>query len=70
MGVMLIDPVAYLQARYIRLFMKRHNLNPQQFLALNKKKDVIDFLRLGYESFHLTGDEGVLQELDLYVYES
>jgi hypothetical protein len=68
MGVKLVDPVVYLQARYVRLFMGRHGLNPQQFLALNKEKDIIGFLREGYEPFHLTGDEGVLEELDAYVY--
>ena len=68
MGVRLVDPVAYLQARYVRMFMMRHNLSPQQFLALDKEKDIIGFLRLGYEPFHLTGDEGVLEELDAYVY--
>ena len=68
MGVRLVDPVVYLQARYVRMFMTRHNLSPQQFLALNKEKDIVGFLRLGYEPFHLTGDEGVLEELDAYVY--
>jgi len=30
--------------------------------------DIIGFLRIGYEPFHLTGDEGVLEELDAFVY--
>ena len=63
----IIDPVVFLQAHFSRLFMERHNLTPQEFLALNKKKDIIRFLRIGYEPFHLTGDEGVLEELDNYV---
>ena len=48
--------------------MERHGLTPQEFLELNKKKDIIGFLRIGYEPFHLTGDEGVLEELDEYVF--
>lgn len=64
----LIDPVAFLQSHFSRLFMERHNLTPNEFLALDRKKDIIGFLRLGYEPFHLTGDEGVLEELDNYVY--
>jgi len=63
----IIDPVVFLQAHFSRLFMERHNLTPQEFLTLNKKKDIIGFLRIGYEPFHLTGDEGVLEELDNYV---
>ena len=64
----IIDPVVFLQAHFIRAFMSRHGLTLQEFLALDKDKDIIGFLRLGYEPFHLTGDEGVLEELDAYVY--
>lgn len=66
----LIDPVAFLQIHISRLFMERHNLLPDAFLALDEQKDILGFLRMGYEPFHLTGDEGVLEELDEYVYGS
>ena len=66
----IIDPVVFLQAHFCILFMDRHKLLPQEFLELQKKKDILRFLRIGYESFHLTGDEGVLEELDAYVYGS
>ena len=64
----IIDPVIFLQAHFIILFMERHGLSPKDFLDLNAQKDILGFLRLGYEPFHLTGDEGVLEELDAYVY--
>jgi hypothetical protein len=64
----LIDPIAFLQIHISRLFMERHNLLPNDFLALDQQKDILGFLRLGYEPFHLTGDEGILEELDAYVY--
>ena len=64
----IINPVAFLQVHFSRLFMARHNLTPEEFLELDEKKDIIGFLRLGYEPFHLTGDEGVLEELDAYVF--
>ena len=64
----IIDPVVFLQTRFVRAFMQRHGLTVPEFLALDKEKDIIGFLRLGYEPFHLTGDEGVLEELDAYVY--
>ena len=66
----IIDPVVFLQAHFCILFMERHKLLPQEFLMLNKERDIIGFLRLGYEPFHLTGDEGVLEELDSYVFGS
>jgi len=65
----LIDPIAFLQAHFSRLFMERHGMSPDEFLALDAEKDIIGFLRLCYEPFHLTGDEGVLEELDTYVYD-
>ena len=64
----LIDPVAFLQIHISRLFMERHKLSPDDFLALDAHKDILGFLRLGYEPFHLTGDDGILEELDAYVY--
>jgi hypothetical protein len=64
----LINPVAFLQISISRLFMERHNITPEEFLALDAEKDILGFLRIGYEPFHLTGQEGVLEELDAYVY--
>ena len=64
----LIDPVVFLQIHIVRLFIERHKLSPEDFLALDQQKDIIGFLRLGYEPFHLTGDEGILEELDAYVH--
>jgi len=66
----IIDPVVFLQVHFSRAFMTRHDLTTQEFLALDNEKDIIGFLRIGYEPFHLTGDEGVLEELDAYVYGS
>ena len=64
----IVDQVAYLQARLARLFMERHQLTPEAFLVLNSQKGILRFLRVGYEPFHLTGDEGILEELDAYVF--
>jgi len=66
----IINPVLFLQVHFSRLFMDRHNLTPEAFLELDKQKDIIGFLRESYEPFHLTGDEGVLEELDNYVFSS
>ena len=63
----LIDPVIFLQIHIARLYMERHGLSPEEFLALHGQKDILGFLRLGYEPFHLTGDEGILEELDAYI---
>ncbi|MCL2199242.1 MAG: DUF3791 domain-containing protein [Defluviitaleaceae bacterium] len=64
----IVNPILFLQAHFSRLFMERHSLTPDEFLALDKDKDIIGFIRLSYEPFHLTGDEWVLEEIDRYVF--
>jgi len=64
----LINPIAFLQIHIARLFMARHDLSIETFLAMNAEKDILGFLKLSYEPFHLTGDDGILDELDKYVY--
>ena len=64
----LVNPVTFLQVHVSRLFMERHGLSPETFLAWNAQKDILGFLRLGYEPFHLSGDDGILEELDAYVF--
>ena len=49
--------------------MNRHNLTPLQFVERDKQYHILHFLEIGYEPFHLTGDEGVLDELDAIVTE-
>ena len=64
----MICPISYLQAHFVRLFMERHKMSVNDFLRLNKERDILGFLRTGYEPFHLTGDEGVLEEMDAYAF--
>jgi hypothetical protein len=59
--------VLYLQASIAKLYMKKHGLNVKEFLELDKKFDILGFLKIGYEPFHLTGDMGVLNEVEEYV---
>ena len=62
-----LNQVLYLQTEIAHLYMKRHNLKPSEFLELDRKYGILDFLETGYEPFHLTGQEGVLDEVDEYV---
>ena len=50
-----IDPKIYLQVRTAREYMKVHNLSPAQFVELDDKYKILDYLNIGYESFHLMG---------------
>jgi hypothetical protein len=61
-----IDPVAVMQTQIAGLYRKRHNLSIQEFNDLDRKADILGFIEIGYEPFHLTGEEGILDEVDKY----
>ena len=63
------NDVAYYQIGIARKYMRRHNLTPLQFVERDKLYHILHLLEAGYEPFHLTGDEGVLDELDEIVSE-
>jgi hypothetical protein len=64
-----LNHVLFLQTRMENLYMKRHNLTPEQFLEQDREHGILRLLEIGYELFHLTGDEGILDELDEIVAE-
>jgi hypothetical protein len=47
--------------------MRKHNLSPEQFLELNEWSDLLGFLEDGYESFHLAGVDGIMDEVERYL---
>jgi len=63
------NEVAYYQVGIARKYMRRHNMTPLQFVEWDKLYKILHLLEVGYEPFHLTGDEGVLDELDEIVAE-
>jgi len=63
------NDVAYFQIGIARKYMRRHNLTPMQFVERDKMYHILHFLEIGYEPFQLTGDEGILDELDEIVAE-
>jgi hypothetical protein len=67
MGQDLTRSVLYLQASIAKLYMKKHGISVKEFLELDKKFDILGFLKIGYEPFHLTGDMGVLNEVEEYI---
>jgi len=56
--------IAFLQAGIALKFMRRHNLTPLQFVTMDKEYHILHLLEVVYEPFHLSGDEGILDELD------
>jgi hypothetical protein len=61
-----IDPVLLMQAQISRLYRQRHNIGIREFNDLDRKINLLGFIEIGYELFHLTGEEGILDEVDDY----
>jgi hypothetical protein len=62
-----VNPVLFLQADVSNEYMRQHKLTPREFVALDRKYNILHFLEIGYEPFHLTGTQGVVEEVDDYI---
>jgi hypothetical protein len=47
--------------------MRRHGLKPAEFVELDRKYGILRFIEIGYEPFHLTGTQGVIDEVEDYI---
>jgi hypothetical protein len=45
-------------------------MSVDEFVKLDRKTDILPFIADAYEPFHLTGDPGILEEVDEYVQEA
>ena len=61
------DHVLYMQIRVANLYRRAHEMTIDDFLKLDRKTDLLQFIADAYEPFHLTGDLGILEEVDNYV---
>jgi hypothetical protein len=62
-----INQVAYLQAEIAQAYMQRHQLTPSHFVELDRKYGILRFIEIGYEPFHLTGTQGIIDEVDDHI---
>jgi len=56
-----------MQAHIARLFIELRKITMEEFLMLDAKYDLLGFLSRHYELLHLMGDDGIIEELDLYI---
>ena len=64
---MIINQEIYLQFLVANQYMRKHRLTPQEFLKLDEKSDLLGFLEDGYEPLHLTGVDGIMDEVENYI---
>jgi len=61
------DHVLFMQIRVANLYRNAHNMSVSDFIKLDSKTDFLLFVADAYEPFHLTGDQGILEEVDDFV---
>jgi len=59
--------IMYLQFYVAHAYMKKHNLTPGQFRELDEKTNLLHYIATCYEPFHLTGIQGIMQNVEDYV---
>jgi len=62
-----LNQVAHLLTEIAHAYMRERNMNPVEFVDLDRKFNILPFIESGYEPFHLTGTQGVIDEIDDYV---
>jgi hypothetical protein len=64
---MKVNQIVFLQFLITHLYMRKHNLTQDQFLALDERCDLLGFLEDGYEPLHITGVDGIMDEVERYI---
>jgi len=62
-----LNQVAHLQTEVAHAYMRERNIKPAEFINLDREYGILSFIENGYEPFHLTGTQGVIDEIDDYI---
>jgi hypothetical protein len=62
-----LNQLAHLQTEVAHAYMREHNLKPADFIDLDRKYGILRFIANGYEPFHLTGTQGIIDEVEDYI---
>jgi len=61
------DHILYMQIRVANLYCIAHNISIDEFIEIDQMTDFLSFVEDSFEPFQLTGDLGILDEVDEYV---
>jgi len=64
---MALNQIAHLQTEVAHTFIRQRNLTPADFILLDQKYNILHFLEIGYEIFHLIDTQGIIDEVDEYI---
>ena len=69
MNMSLEDNIIYLQVSMSGFLINRWGITPEKFVEFDGKYKILWYIRLCYETFHLTGDEGIAEEIEQFIKE-
>lgn len=64
-----LDNILFLQIKMMNYLINRWSKTYSEFLELDEKYSVLWYIRIGYESFHLMGEERIARELEKFIVE-
>ncbi|MDR0991394.1 MAG: DUF3791 domain-containing protein [Ruminococcus sp.] len=64
---MAVNRITHLQTEIAHLYMRRNGLTPAEFIAEDDKYGILRFIASGYEPFHVTGSDSVVEELENFI---
>ena len=64
---MKLNQVAHLQTEVAHAYMRERNIKPAEFINLDREYGILSFIENGYEPFHLTGTQGVIDEIEDFI---
>ncbi|MCL2603887.1 MAG: DUF3791 domain-containing protein [Defluviitaleaceae bacterium] len=64
---MKLNQIAHLQTEVAHTYMRERNIKPVDFVELDRKYGILRFIENGYEPFHLTGTQGIIDEIEDYI---
>jgi len=62
-----LNQTVHLQTEIAHAYIRERNITPAEFIDLDRMYGILRFIEVGYEPFHLTGTQGVLDEIDDYI---
>jgi len=63
------ERINFMQVDVMHDLIKRWNTTTEQFLKIDENHDILGYIRLCYEPFHLTGSEGIAEDIERYITE-
>ena len=63
----LADRETFLMVNMFFFLIDRWKVSVERFLELDEKHNIMRLLLIGYETYHLTGEEGIAQDIEEYI---